>query len=133
MLTPGRRIGHVLAEELFANEESACGGRGLIRLGSQGKEERLSEESRTFRGGGERDAIEIVGRRLDTVDTRQVAVGVALGGGEDPREIAVVPDQARDEAARFLRHRKGGVRRELREGAAFLGGGEHAVEAEPLG
>ena len=47
-----RRIGHVLAEELFANEEPARGGRGLVRLGGQGKEERLPEEPRTFGGGG---------------------------------------------------------------------------------
>jgi hypothetical protein len=94
----------------------------------QGQEQRLPEESRALGIGGERDAVEIVGRRLDAVNPCEVAVRVAFGSGEDPGEITVVPHQTGDEAARFLRHREG-VRRELREGAAFLGGGEYAVEA----
>ena len=50
----GRRIGHVLAEELLADEQAARGGRRLVGLGGERQEQRLPEQSRRARSSPEK-------------------------------------------------------------------------------
>src|SRR3954454_3976175 len=128
-----RRIGNVLAQELFANEQPPGGGRSVVGLRSQGEEQRLPEQSRAVGISREGNPL-VIGRRwLDAVNAGEVAVGKAVGGREQLGKVAVAPNEIGDEAAGLLRHGDSGVRGEVGKRAALAGGGQDAVEAEPLG
>ena len=102
---PRRRIGHVLAEKLLAHKQPARRRRRLIGLGGQrGTSPGPSSPARSDPAG--RHPFEIGGRRLHSINARQVGVHVAIIGGEELHEIAIFPDQIGDEPARLLGHGK---------------------------
>ena len=94
-----RRIGHVLAKELLPHEQSARSGRRIFRLGREREEQTLTEKPGPLRTGGERNAIELLGRNGHFIDAGQLATHVAVIGREQRHEVAIVPDQVGDKGA----------------------------------
>src|SRR5262249_26823448 len=77
-----RRWWDVLAEKLFANEDSTSRGRCLERSGGRSQERRLPQQSRPSRAGRKPNQFKLSGRRREFIQGRQIGAQESVIGGE---------------------------------------------------